>query len=78
MQDPGRERMRQVITAIQVVTDATSKDKELDRRLSYAIWALGYHCDTQSERWRGMLLEGEIIELVELAELFFQGDMEFE
>jgi hypothetical protein len=77
MDDPGRDRMGAVVEALRIVTGFTKEQDQLDRELCLAVWALGYHCDTQSQHWRGQSLEDEVIELVELAELFFQGNRQY-
>ena len=69
--DPGRERMRQLISALRTVFHALSKQAELDRHLAAALFTLGSDLPltisslaSKGQIWRKEFMEIEVYELL--------------
>jgi hypothetical protein len=70
-QDPGHERMRQLILALRTVFDALGKQAELDRHLAAALFTLGSDVPltisslaSKGQTWRREFMETEVYELL--------------
>lgn len=69
--DPGRERMRQLISALRTVFNSLSKQAELDRHLAAALFTLGSDLPltisslaSKGQAWRREFMEVEVYELL--------------
>jgi len=69
--DPGRERMRRLISALRAVFNALSKQAELDRHLAAALFTLGSDLPltisslaSKGQSWPREFMEDEIYELL--------------
>ena len=70
-QDPGRERMRQLILALRTVFHSLGKQAELDRHLAAALFTLGSDVPltisslaNKGQSWRREFMEIEVYELL--------------
>jgi hypothetical protein len=78
--DPGPERMRRLLTALQIVGDALKGQDLINRELAAALWVLGSTVVSNYEagerngiRWREGFFE-EIVELMNEVEGIFIGE----
>jgi hypothetical protein len=70
-QDPGSERMRQLILALRTVFHALDKQAELDRHLAAALFTLGSDVPltisslaSKGQTWRREFMETEVYQLL--------------
>ena len=70
-EDPGRERMRRLVSALAVAFHSLSGQGELDRRLASALFTLGSHVPltisslaNRGHVWRKGFMEEEVYELL--------------
>jgi hypothetical protein len=69
--DPGRERMRELISALRTVFHSLDKQAELDRHLAAALFTLGSDVPltisslaSRGQMWRKEFMEEEVYELL--------------
>ena len=78
-EDPGTERMLQLVSALRTVFDALSKQAELDRHLAAALFSLGSDLPltisalaSQGQNWRRGFMEVEVYELLMAVQSIFE------
>ena len=69
--DPGKARMRQLISALRTVFDSLNKQAELDRHLAAALFTLGSDVPLtisslagKGQSWRREFMETEVYQLL--------------
>jgi len=73
-QDPGRQRVRDVIAAMQSICDALQGEPHIDRQLANAAYALAVHLPASIEQWnKSCVWTDDFIELMEQIERLFDG-----
>lgn len=70
-QDPGRERMRTLVSALRTIFNSLSRQAELDRQLAAALFALGSDLPltisalaSRGQIWRREFMEDEVYQLL--------------
>lgn len=70
-EDPGTERMRQLISALKTVSDSLGGQASLDRQLAAALFTLGSDVPltisslaSKGHAWRRLFMEEEVYELL--------------
>jgi hypothetical protein len=70
-EDPGTERMRQLVSALRTIFDALHGQAELDRQLAAALYTLGSDVPltisalaSKGQSWRREFMEVEVYELL--------------
>jgi len=77
-EDPGAERMRNLIQALKVVFDLLQTQTELDRRLAAALFVLGSDVPlsisswaSKGHMWRKGFMEQEVYEMIMAVQSIF-------
>ena len=78
-EDPGAERMRQLILALRTVFQSLNGQAELDRHLAAALFTLGSDVPltisslaTKGQSWRRGFMETEVYELLMAVQSIFE------
>ncbi|MBA3765674.1 MAG: hypothetical protein H0W99_01550 [Acidobacteria bacterium] len=78
-EDPGAERMRQLILALRTVFQSVNGQAELDRHLAAALFTLGSDVPltisalaTKGQSWRRGFMETEVYELLMAVQSIFE------
>ena len=81
-QDPGRERMHRLNSALKELDELSRGQTTLDRRLAYALFALAVYPDQETRSWAHAgrewlreLVSQEVIELMIHVESIFEGGL---
>ena len=79
--DPGKDRMDQLLEALQLVFVDLSDQLEIDRELAYALFGLANHVEaninswiSQGKKWPDRLVDRELPELLMAVESIFCGE----
>lgn len=81
-QDPGWDRMKRLIDALKELDEILRGQTTLDRRLSYAFWALAFYGQQdigswarEGRPWPPELANEELISLLTYVECLFEGGL---
>lgn len=72
--DPGRERVRTLIDALQSIYEAMHDETSIDRQLAYAMYSLAAHLGDTIAAWQECEWIDDYAEMLAVIESIFEGE----
>jgi hypothetical protein len=72
--DPGKERVRRLRDALEVVAAGLAGKSQISRKLANALYGLSFHMSETLGHWKSVPWDEEYSEVLELIEEIFEGD----